>query len=315
MALKRQGEKTIPDFIEDDFISALETGLNRTFYYKDKFIEISRISQTDENELGYDGVLTTLVPFYLQFKRSDFYSPQFTGELMKNRKAVNLPVKNGFYAFELLKKEKKYAQHNTMFHLSRIAKAAYVAPMFYKKSYLSKLKSYSNSFIPSYYDDVRIIDYHFNRGFIFHNVRLFKNTITIPPHILISDNNPSHHYSYSRDYKIGFHSKPHNLENNKSQNLYFFLKDIFEQKKAEKIENISDMLFNQIPQFFGLKGNSTEFFEIIKTSIKRISIIDDKSDYNSIIKDLNFFDKLLIMEDILFQYFGIRQFVKYERIE
>ena len=113
MALKREGEKTIPDFIEDDFISALETGLNRTFYYKDKLIEISRISQTNENELGYDGVLTTLVPFYLQFKRSAFYSPQFTGELMKNRKAVNLPVKNGFYAFDLLKKEGKYAQHNT----------------------------------------------------------------------------------------------------------------------------------------------------------------------------------------------------------
>ena len=75
--LKKQGEKIIPDFIEEDYISAIETALNRCYYYFDKNIEIRRISQADENELGYDGVLNTIVPFYIQFKRSDFYSPRF----------------------------------------------------------------------------------------------------------------------------------------------------------------------------------------------------------------------------------------------
>ena len=64
--LKISGERTTPDFIEEDFISAIETALNRSVYYRDKCVEIRRISQADENELGYDGVLNTTGRLWLK---------------------------------------------------------------------------------------------------------------------------------------------------------------------------------------------------------------------------------------------------------
>jgi hypothetical protein len=310
--LRRQGEKTIPDFIEDDFISAIETALNRSYYYQDKLVEVRRISQADENELGYDGVLTTIVPFYIQFKRSDFYSPQFTGELLTQRTTVGLPVDRGFFAFELLRKHKKYEQHNAMFQLSQTSKAAYVAPMFYKSSDLTKFKNQAKQFIPTYYDDIIIYDYPFRRQHIFRNLLLFKNAITIPPHATVNDNNASHHYSYSRDNKIGFHSDPINLGNSKSQSLYYFIQDIFRQESFSDSKTFADETFNILPKCFGLDNSSEEFTDILEASIKRVSILDSNVDFKSIIEQLDFFDKLLITEDILYHYFNIRQFIKYE---
>lgn len=310
--LKRQGEQTTPDFIEDDFISALETSMSRTFYYRDKFIEVSRISQTDENILGYDGVLTTIVPFYIQFKRSNFYSPLFAGELMKNRKKISLSTSQGFFAFELLKKEDKYSQHNTMFLLSQNAKAAYVAPMFYKKADLTNMKNVSSNILTSNYGNIEVFDYHFDLNYNFTNVRLFRNCITIPPHALINDKNSSHHYSYCRNLEIGFHSDPINLEDSNSKNFFYFIEEILRQEKSKDLENQTELLFSNIPEYFGLERNSDEFIEIIVGSIKRVSITDSDSNFVSIIAELTMFDKLLILEDILYQYFGIRQFIRYE---
>ena len=113
--LKINGEKTTPEFIEEDFISAIETAISRSYYYKNKFVEIKRISQADENVLGYDGVLNTIVPFYIQFKRSDFYSPNFNGQLTTERKELSLPVNRGFFAFALLRKDNRYEQHNAIY--------------------------------------------------------------------------------------------------------------------------------------------------------------------------------------------------------
>lgn len=312
--LKRQGEKIIPDFIEDDFISALETGLNRTFYYKDKHVEISRISQSDENELGYDGVLTTIVPFYIQFKRSDFYTPNFAGKLLKDREQVNLATDKGFFAFELLKKKDSYGQHNAMYKLSQIAKAAYIAPMFYKKSDLTKMKNFAYDYIPAYYDDIIIFDNHFRRHHNFQNVLLFKNTITIPPHAEITDNETSHHYTYCRQNKVGFHSEPINLDNSKSETIYYFIQNIFKQdNRSEEINFQAESIFNLIPSFFGLEMQSKEFDNILEASINRVSITDKETNVKSLKEKFSPLDKLLLVEDILFNYFNIRQFIKYEK--
>lgn len=312
--LKRQGEKNIPDFIEDDFISALETGLNRTFYYQDKHIEISRISQSDENELGYDGVLTTIVPFYIQFKRSDFYTPNFAGKLLSDRQQVSLPTDKGFFAFELLKKKNCYGQHNAMYKLSQRAKAAYIAPMFYKKADLTKLKNSAHEHIPAYYDDIVIFDHHFRRHYNYRNVLLFKNTITILPHTEVIDNETSHHYTYCRQNKIGFHSEPINLDNSKSETLYYFIQNIFRQdSRSKEIIFQTDSIFNLLPSLFELEMDSKEFDSILEASINRVSIIEKETNIKSLKERLDTLDKLIIIEDILLQYFNIRQFIKYEK--
>lgn len=312
--LKRTGEKITPDFTEEDFISAIETCLNRTFYFRDKEIQISRISQQDEHELGYDGVLNTIVPFYIQSKRSDFYSPHFNGQILHDRSLVGLSVDKGFFAFELLKKENRYGQHNSLYELSKKAIAAYVAPMFYKESNLTLLKFVQANAIPVQYRNIDIIDFRDDiRGFPFNRVRVFKNTITIPPHRRIDDNNPSHHYSYCRDYGIGFHSEPVNLENSKCVSLFEFLQSIFKLDNSKDTLNILiDKIYHLLPSLFRLKKESRVFKQIIRTSLYRIFIVDEKIKYDLIISKLNIFDKLLILEDILYQYFDIKQFIKFE---
>lgn len=311
--LQIHGQRTTPDFIEEDFISAIETSLNRSFYFDGKSVEIRRISQADENKLGYDGVLNTIVPFYIQFKRSDFYSPYFNGKLTTDRENVSLPVNKGFFAFELLRKNNKYEQHNAMFKLSQHNKAAYVAPMFYKSSDLSKLKLQAKELLPIYYDD--IFFYHpFHRRLVtLRNLLLFKESITIPPHALVNDTNPSHHYSYSRDKKVGFHSDPINLENSNTQLFYYFIQEVFNQEGRES-KSIVDSNYNLLPELFGFESNSSEFSAILETSIKRVSIVDSETNINSIIEQFDTIDKLIILEDILYHYFNIRQFIKYENI-
>lgn len=309
--LTKTGQKTTPDFIEEDYISAIETCLNRSIYFRNKSVEIRRISQANENELGYDGVLNTVVPFYIQFKRSDFYSPSFTGRLTTDRQTVSLPVNRGFFAFELLRKNNKFDQHNAMYKLSQNCKAAYVAPMFYKSGDLSQMKFQGEDFLPIYYDDVFIHDPHYRRRITAKNVVLFKRSITIPPHGLITDNNPSHHYSYSRDNKIGFHSDPINLKNSKSQSLYYFLQDVSNQQR-EKTDSLIDANYKLLPELFDLESNSSEFRSILETSIKRISIVESQLSIDSLIKEFDTLDKLIILEDVLYHYFNIRQYVMYE---
>lgn len=309
--LKVHGEKTTPDFIEEDFISAIETSINRSVYYREKSIEIRRISQADENELGYDGVLNTIIPFYIQFKRSVFYSPHFKGQLLFHRKSVSLPVDKGFFAFELLRKNKKYDQHNAMFKLAQQNKAAYVAPMFYKSSDLSKLKSQAKEVLPLYYDDIFFYHPLHRRNITLRNVLLFKKSITIPPHALINDNNASHHYTFCRDNKVGFHSEPINLENSKSQSFYYFIQEVFNHPERESKRTIESN-YNLLPELFGIDKNSDEFVSILEASIKRISTVDSDVNIKSIIEQFDSIDKLLILEDILYQYFNIRQFIKYE---
>lgn len=309
--LKIHGERTTPDFIEEDFISAIETSLNRSIYFRDKSVEVRRISQADENELGYDGILNTIVPFYIQFKRSDFYSPHFGGKLTTDRKNVSLPVDKGFFAFELLRKNSKYEQHNAMFKLSKQNKAAYVAPLFYKSSDLSKLKSQAKEFLPIYYDDIFFYHPMHRRLVALRNLLLFKKSITIPPHDLVNDTNPSHHYSYSRDNKVGFHSDPINLENSKAQTFYYFIQEVFNQQGRESKSKV-DSNYNLLPDLFGFESNSSDFSAILEASIRRVSIVDAETNINSIIEQFDTIDKLIIMEDILYHYFNIRQFIKYE---
>jgi hypothetical protein len=122
--MKKVGHKRLPDFIEEDYISAIETAISQCIHpgYK---VEISRISQDEENDLGYDGVITTLVPLYVQFKRSIFNTPQFQGKVAKDRASCGYTNRSGFFSFTLHKdrNSKKYDQHNTLHTLSQHAKA------------------------------------------------------------------------------------------------------------------------------------------------------------------------------------------------
>lgn len=312
MVLKRQGERISPDFIEEDFISGLETAINRSHYYQNKRIEISRISQSDENELGYDGVMSTIVPFYIQFKRSDFYTPEFSGKLRRDRNAIKLPTDKGFFAFELLRKENLYGQHNAMVKLSKKARAAYVAPFFYKKADLAKLKSYDLGTLPIEYDKI-IINNLLLKAYSYPSTRLFRNAITIPPHDTINDRAINHHYSYCKDFKIAFHSEPLNLDKVGALNLHDFFNNIAKDEGGrETLTARIDNIFYLLPELLNTTIKSVKFKSIFKSCVQRVSISNSRIDYNNILNTMTAIDKLVVIEDILLSYFNIRQYIKYE---
>lgn len=305
--LRRNGEKIKPDFTEDEFICALETSLNRSNYYRDKEVEISRISQADEHILGYDGIVTGVVPFYVQFKRSDFYTSEFKGKLLKDRKSLNIPFDKGFFGFEFLKKNNSYEQHNIMYKLSQKAKAVYVAPLFFKKHDLSRMRFWDQSRPPVFYEDLSMTS--LGRSLVsFKNMRLFRETITIPPHAEVKDKAVSHHYSYCKGRKIGFHSDPVNLGDSGSQTLSEFLEDIVSLEFGNSEEVVNEV-YNQIPSFFNLRADEEDFQEILRSSIERVALVGNIEASDA---KFSIFDKLLVIEDILSSYFDIKQFAKYE---
>lgn len=178
------------DFIEEDYISAVETMISRSAYaHNKKFIEISRISQDQERGLGYDGVLTAIVPFYVQFKRSQFYTPAYSGKLSKDRQKVfGKPLNSGFLAFKLHRDRhtQMYEQHNAMWKLSQYSSAAYVAPLFYKKRDLTALKQREVD-LPWEYRQLKVRDRVFRMGYPLKAVRTFKDSIVVIPHREVKD--------------------------------------------------------------------------------------------------------------------------------
>jgi hypothetical protein len=177
-----------------------------------------------------------------------------------------------------------------------------------------KMKNYAYEYIPAYYDEIVVFDYLFKLHHNFSNVLLFKNTITIPPHAKVTDKDTSHHYSYCKENKVGFHSDPINLNNSKSESIYYFLQNIFNQNnRPKKFNSQIDSIFNLLPSFFSLKIKSEEFDNILEASINRVSITDKDTSIKSLKVNLSILDKLLIVEDILFHYFNIRQYIIYEK--
>lgn len=303
--LKNNGEKIISQFTEEEFISSIETSLNRVKYYDGKRIGINRISQAIENDFGYDGVLTTIVPFYIQFKRSNFYTPKFRGQLYKDRVNISYPVSQGFFAFELLRKNNEYKQHEKMYELSKKCKAAYVAPKFIKKSCLEELKFLNR--LPITYLDIELYD--MVDSLITRNqVSNFYNCITIKPHSLISDKNVSHHYSFCRDNKVGFHSEPIRIEEPMTS-FNEFLEDVLNQEISDNL--ITD-LYNYLPNLLEVEKHSFDYDEIIKKAINRVSSRSFDEVNEKTIAELEDVDKLLIIEDVLYNYFDIIQYVVYK---
>ena len=307
--MRKSGHKRLPEFIEAEYISAIETLLSHSFYPRYK-IEICRISQDEEAEFGYDGVVTSLVPFYIQFKRSIFHTAQFNGKTAKDRIRCGYHNKRGFFSFALHRNRnsKKYEQHNTLYALSKHAKAAYVAPLFYKRSKLSVLKSKIVRF-PWYYRDIVIIDS--KRRIHFTNVRIFEDSITIPPHNIINDRRPSHQYTFTKQGEICFHSEPIRLDILK-KNLYEFIREIIDSTMPDPKFDDGRWIFKILPELFLTNWKSREFKAMIKSYMTEIDLIPVSwhgNLQNLILEKMDNVSRFLLAESILGNEFGIHQYL------
>lgn len=314
--IKRQGEQLIPDFTEEDLICGFGTVVDKAMY-PSSFVEISRISQQDEKEIGYDGVLTSIVPFYLQFKRSSFFTPSFRGKLMCDRRNFKLSTKRGFFGFSLhLNKNGESEQHNVLFELSKRYKAAYIAPMFLKKTQLTEYKMQALKYA-WIYDDVFIFDSEIDDLYLYR-VKFFDKLVTIPPHKLISDRFVTHQYSFSSDNEICFHSEPELIKAEGKVTFNAFLHSILSNENLEvNLAEHANNMISLLPKFLTLEFESEPFRFVLTDSAIYNGIFSDKilkmERVADIIKQLTPYMKLAIVEDILKRYFGIIQYFKFLR--
>jgi hypothetical protein len=310
--MRKSGHKRFPEFIEEEYISAIETLLSRSKYPRYS-IEITRISQDEEKEFGYDGLITSLVPFYVQFKRSIFHTPQFNGKTAKDRTLCGYKNERGFFSFALHKDRNsgRYEQHNALYALSQKAKAAYVAPLFYRRNRLSELK---NALVisPWHYRDVVIIDLNFKMKYMpFKRVRILKDSITIPPHREINDRLPSHEYTFTKNGEICFHSEPIPLDI-PMKNFIDFIQELLESIIHNPKIDDGRWIFEILPELFRTNWKSRVFKAMIRSYMVKIDLITEgwRGDLqNLILEKMDNISRFLLAESILENEFGIKQYL------
>lgn len=317
----KNGETIVPDFIEEEFISAMDTYLNNTYVYpkqSDKpLIKISRISQSKERELGYDGIITSIIPFYVQFKRSNFYTPNSTSLVINDRKKLNLETRNGVYFFPLHKNGLEFDQHNTMFNLANHSffkkKVFYAAPLFFRKNQLEELRR-GNDFAYRY-SPIHVYDNETGSTFFHNRFPIFKNVITIPPHRIVNRSSEIHKYSYTKQGEVCFHSDPEIYpDSNIDQDFDDFLLSLYEEEAINNIDSFSKHVIEILPKLFGFKFNSPKFKSLLITSIYRSLNYELKYEGLTIEKLIDLLtplDKLVVFEDVLKSHFNIHQYVRY----
>lgn len=318
--MTRSRTQVSSDFIEDEFISAIERALGNSIWYPST-VEISRISQRQEGILGYDGVLTTMVPYYIQFKVPTYFTPKFSGKLYSDRKSLNIKDKKGFLAFKIRldPKSKEFDQHNALHVLSLGSKrkAVYVCPKFYKRKQLTDLKKRKHNF-PWQYGDIEILDIDKRfpaKSIVFNNFKIFSSSITIPIHKKITSKGKSHSFSFNDINETVFHSNPEQINEQPvvefSEYLSGLVKEAiteptFEQGGHEKVAN---NLIGQIPQLFKMKWRSSILREILYSELLFLgSDFNPKRSLERELMNLQMFEKLIFFEVILRKYFNIHQY-------
>lgn len=301
----------ICEFTEEDFISAIERELQKYFFSEN--LVISRISQSDEKSLGYDGVIDHIVPIYIQFKRSNFYRATYQGQLAEDRLSILNNNQNSFFAFNLHKdsKTKEYLQHNLLFKLrDNNFHSCYVAPLFFKKTQLHKLKTskaHKYRFYPWYIRNLELAE----NGEIFqYRARLFSESIAIIPHREILDS-IKHTYTFNKNLEICFHSEPEMIEMKYKNFEDFFThilsnifdKNILEQNVEQVISKLSNVLnlYSDSPLLdeYTFHYENNEFL--------------DKENNEIIFDSLSHYSKLRVIEDYLDKEFGISQLILHIR--
>ncbi|MCW7498535.1 hypothetical protein ND860_18515 [Leptospira levettii] len=297
------GNTLTSEFIEEDLIAAFERVIGQKTYPK-YFLEISRISQNEEKEKGYDGILNTLIPIYIQFKRSKFYLPTFAGDLKKGREKLQKPTDKGFYAFNLHPDDTGgFKQHNTLFTLNKNHKAIYIAPLFHKKSQLTKYKNLHPKFLYRYFDP---FIYEHGHKYQFKSIPLFDHLVSIVPHKLVSSKGITHHYAFDKERNITFHSEPENPEI-KILSLNEFFNSLIDSNEKNTI-NLESYI-STVEEIFSRKINSTVLKKIFYYYYRRNGFSFYTGNSNLLnIKKLGILNFLFIFEQILEDFFGIKQY-------
>lgn len=309
--------RATPEFTEEEYISALETHLNLCAFRGGQ-VAIHRVSQDKERDLGYDGVMNSIVPIYIQFKRSYFCTSHFNGKTKKDRVKHSLGCSRGFYEINLHKDKKtqKFEQQNALWVLSKSHTAVYVAPLFYKRSRIDNLRHYDPR-LPWRYHKIRLIDSNaptLRREF--SRVKLFHDSVTIPPHREIADKSPSHKYTVDTNLEVCFHSDPEPLEGH-CRLLSDLLHDLLTRSKEGPIDpnTAANNLLSVLPKLYESDWQTEIFRDLVTRYLEELYIteIGDVS-LKWVSENLHPHQKFELIEIALERDFSILQFLVHEHI-
>jgi hypothetical protein len=285
------------EFIEEDFIGAIERQLEKHVY--SQWMTISRISQSSERHLGYDGVLTAALPFYIQFKRSTLYRGSYTGKLRADR-ASEIGSENFFYGFELHKNATTgmFEQHNALHALHAKFPCAYVAPLFHRTRQLSDYKTRKPPLAYPWHYHQAVI--HDGPSAVVYRARMFDMTVAIAPHKFLPSPDPSHHYTYNRKREVCFHSTPEPLGPS-AESFATFLTGVLND--FERVE--------QPPRLGELIGAVTSLYppDASPALSRYVRLHAPRAESWQAIYELPATLQLAILEDLLWQDFRVRQYV------
>ena len=285
------------EFIEEDFIGAIERQLEK--HVQSQWMTISRISQSAERHLGYDGVLTAALPFYIQFKRSTLYRGSYTGKLSKDR-ASKFGSEHYFYGFELHKNATSglFEQHNALHALHANFPCAYVAPLFHRTRQLSDYKKQKPpSAHPWHYHQAII---HDGPSSLVYRARMFEMTVAITPHKIIPNPDPSHHYTYNRKREVCFHSTPEPL-GPRADSFSSFLSGVIDDfESAEQPSRLGELI-RAVTSLYP-EGAGESLSQYVRLHVPH-------AESWQAIYELPAILQLAILEDLLWQDFRVRQYV------
>jgi hypothetical protein len=220
------------EFLEAAYQPLIEFELRKSFHSIGERYAIKTYSGRKENVRGYDLEVCSLIPLFLQIKVADFYQSFSTSKLQTDRKNIGIADNPGCYAFALHpdKKTVRYKQHNLLAALHSSGNyARYVAPIFHTDSALEYYKY--NPKLPhwgptgmSLFDDELL---HW-RDYV-----TFDHSMSIIPHKVVTDaTSVPHHYTYSAQCEVAFHSEAEPVERSER-----FLRSIqYELGRAQRSE-------------------------------------------------------------------------------
>lgn len=308
--------KMLPDYSEDDFLSAIETFINKAYYPKYNF-EIARISNMAKHDIGEKGELASIVPFYFMYKPSIFIPDEQETQISLDRENIGFGKKSSYsFSLDIDLETSAFQKHNALYRLSQNVDAAYLVPFFYRKKRLSILKN-NRVVQPWRYEEISVYDSYLAKGkTVLKKIPLLSQAAVLYPHKEIEKSSDLKYYSYNTKGDIGFHGEPEKVKQKKDFVLVDFLEEIIvNNSKGVDLAQFSEQMIELVPELFDQKWSSRKLKLIVENIVYDIVERQDfpaNYTFTQILESLNVFQKLYLVEVLLRKHLGIVQYFKLE---
>lgn len=188
--------------------------------------KVRQITQRQERYRGgYDAVVSTVLPFYVQAKTASFHPDHSASDIISDRNGLGINSSPGAFAFYLRKHQgtTEPLQHNALYWMSLRSMAAYVCPTFLSEEALdSRIEEALNVRRHEVWSYQETAYHEPTKGHVSKiRARHFAGLVTIVPHRLVD--HYLHRYSYDKHScpAVVFHSDPEKVPDSKPFSEFF----------------------------------------------------------------------------------------------